>query len=66
MPVEIETLNKFMVAAGGKGIAMLNGPHRGVPFSADDALLLAAYLVSMAEHKASHTFEEVLNAVQNA
>ncbi len=66
MEEKIETLNKFMVTAGGKGIVMLNGPHRGMTFTADDALLLAAYLVSMAEHDAAHTFEEVLNAVQNA
>jgi hypothetical protein len=62
---EIDTLNKFGVASGGKGVTILMPPRSGVPFSADDALLLAAYLVSMAEHSAAHTFEDVLGAVQN-
>lgn len=61
---EIETFNKFMVAVSGRGIGMLN-PPRG-PMTADDALILAAYLVSIAEMDATHKFEEVLKAVQNA
>ncbi len=61
--MEIDTLNKFGLASGGKGFTILCLPR--VPFSADDALLLAAYLVAVAEPQASHKFEDVLRAVQS-
>ena len=66
--MEIDTMNKFMVGAGGrgKGFMMLNPPLRGQTISADDALLLAATLVAIAEHEASHSFAEVLQAVEGA
>lgn len=59
----IETMNKFFVATKGKEVIFL----MPIPcsMSADDAMLLAAYLVSMAEMDASHKFEEVLAAIQN-
>jgi hypothetical protein len=60
----IETFNKFLVAANGSGILIMN-PPRGV-ISNDDALLLAAYIVSMADHSASNDFEDILKAVQGA
>jgi hypothetical protein len=64
---DIETMNKWMVAGigGRRGFTMLAPPKSGVSFNADDALLVAAYLVSMAEPEASHKFEDVLKAVQN-
>ena len=62
MPDAINTFNKFLV--GSRGDRILIGAITP-EVSADDALLLAAYLVSMAEFKAAHTFKEVLNAVQD-
>jgi hypothetical protein len=35
-------------------------------FTPDEALALAAYLVSMAEHQSEFTFDQVLDAVQGA
>jgi len=62
---EIDTTNKFMVAArAGGGIVIINPP--GAPFSSNDALLLAAYLVSLAEPFASHGVAAVLAAVHDA
>jgi hypothetical protein len=60
---KIDTTNTFMVAAGGRGIAILNPPRTSI--TADEALLLAAWLVSIAEHSASQEFAEVLQAVQS-
>lgn len=60
----IDTTNKFIVAVSAGGILMMN-PPRG-PMKADDALLLAAWLVSMAEHEASAEFSDVLAAVQDS
>lgn len=59
-PSRVETFNKYLVGAQGGFLVLLN-PPRG-RFSHDDALLLAAYLVSMAT-ETTHTFEEVLEAV---
>lgn len=59
----INTLNEFIVASTRNGLVLMN-PPRG-SFSADRALVLAAWLVAMAEHQASHTFTEVLEAVQS-
>lgn len=62
MPKEIDTMNKFLVGFAAGGVLIMH-PPRG-PMSDDDALLLAAYLVSMtsAGHEA---FSEVLKAVEN-
>ena len=61
--MEIDTFNKFMVAVGGKDVILLKPiPQK---LSADDALLLAAYLVSTAEINTETKFEDVLKAVQN-
>jgi len=65
MTSQIDTFNKFVVGSTGKRIKILRQPWPPDGLSADDALLLAAYLVSMAESEASHTFAEVLEAVQN-
>lgn len=70
LPVSrIDTSNKFLVAAARDGgrhaLTMLNPPRQCVMISCDDALLLAATLVALAEPNASRTFAEVLEAVQN-
>lgn len=60
---EIETLNKFIVCSQGNDVMVMRFQPK---MSADDAMLLAAYLVSIAEScNPSHSFEEVLKAVQN-
>lgn len=61
----IDTFNKFGVAAQGRGLRLLNPPVNSI-ITADDALLLAAYLVCMAKYEASHDFTEVLAAVQGS
>lgn len=60
----INTTNKFMVGSQGDSIIFMNGvPWR---ISREDALLLAAYLVSMAEpFVKGPKFAEVLKAVQS-
>jgi hypothetical protein len=60
--VEIETFNKFLVGASGRGLTIMN-PPRG-PMTTDDALLLAAYLVAMAD-PGGDQFKPVLDAVLN-
>jgi len=62
---EIDTFNKFLVAAGGDNIVFLKPVPQNI--SGDDALLLAAYLVSMATAlPKQHSFAEVLAAVENS
>ena len=60
----IETLNKFMVGVIGPDVIV--GKFVGGRLSPQDALLLAAYLVAMAEIQTEQKFDEVLKAVQNA
>lgn len=63
---DIETANKFLVSARGNQILVLNHLALLAPLSADDALLLAANLVAIAEPGAAHSFQEVLTAVLDA
>ena len=58
---EIDTFNKFLVAGGGDGLVFL----KPVPLrlSEADALLLAAYLVTMVGD--DEQWGRVLKAVQN-
>jgi hypothetical protein len=65
MTEEIDTFNKFAVASSGTRIRILRPPWEGSDLSPDDALLLAAYLVALAEHDATHKFAEVLKAVES-
>lgn len=60
---KINTANKFMVGVQGKNIVVGMPPR--VPISPDDAMLFAAYLVSMAEMDTETKFEDVLEAIQN-
>ena len=59
MPGEID---RFMVSANSMGVALVRPPHGLMSY--DDALVLAAWLVSIADPQPSHTFKEVLEAVQ--
>jgi hypothetical protein len=64
--VEIETFNKFGVALAGKSVAILLPASLVGPIAPADAVLLAVYLVIMAEI-ADHTvtkFEDVRKAVE--
>lgn len=58
----IDTFNKFAVGHGAAGLTILLPPLGLV--KPDDALLLAAYLVALAEPSASHPFADVLAAVR--
>ena len=58
----IDTTNKFLVAMGGGGVEIMM-PPRG-PMTNADALLLAAYLVALAE-KNEDNFAKTLSAVRN-
>ncbi len=60
---EIETMNKYLVASV-KGGVIIGNPSRAV-LTPDDALLLAAWLVAIADGEGTHKFEDVLNAVQS-
>lgn len=59
----IDTTNKFLVAAHGTYLRIMNLPRE--PITADDAQLLAAYLVCMSQPYASREFSAVLEAVEN-
>ncbi len=58
----MDTSNKFGVSIQGGNIVLLNARH---VLSKDEALNLAAYLVSMAD-PGGDKFAEVLTAVQEA
>lgn len=61
---KIETLNQWMVGSQGKNVRIMNPPLGAL--SANEAMRLAAWLVTMAEMDATHKFEDVLKAVQNS
>jgi len=63
MNPEIDTTNKFCVASNGRNLVLLNPPLR--PFTPEEALVFAAYLVLMAGPFASFSFEEAKKAVEN-
>jgi hypothetical protein len=60
---KIDTFNKFLVGLRGETIVIVSPPL--APLSVDDALLLAAYLVVMADPD-GEKFEAVKAAVENA
>jgi hypothetical protein len=62
--VDIDTLNRFAVSAQNGRVVIVLFPW--VPLSPDDALLLAAWLVAIAEPTASQPFAAVLEAVTAA
>ena len=60
--MSLDTLNKFAVGGLGDSIVLLMPPQG--PITSEDALVLAAYLVALAEPRASHPFADVLAAVR--
>ena len=61
MTEEIDTTNRFVVAGQGEDLVfLLPVPQR---ITREDALLLAAYLVALADHE--NRFQAVLHAVMN-
>ena len=57
----MDVMNKFLVGAHGQRIVIQRMPETLTP---DDALLLAAWLVALAEPQATVTFHSVLKAVE--
>ncbi len=60
---KIDCTNKYLVGANATHVTLVIPPVG--PLTFDDALLLAAWLVAIAEQQASNTFDEVLAAVCN-
>ena len=58
----METLNKFIVGAMADQIVIMNPPR--APISREDALLLAAWLVAIAD-PIEDDFHAILNAVKD-
>jgi hypothetical protein len=54
--------NDFLVSANGNDIVILNPPHAGQHLTKADALLLAAWLVVLAEEDAGE-FEAIHTAI---
>lgn len=63
MSKEIDTTNRHVVGIQGDYIGMLI-PPRGL-MTTDEALTLAAWLVTLADYRGER-FKEILNAVQNS
>ena len=65
----IDIANRHAVAMRGSGsgqrLGMLLPPTRATEWTPEEALVLAAWLVSMAEPFAQVTFEDVLHKVHN-
>lgn len=61
----MEIINKHFVAVAGDQLTMLNPPRPREALSREDALLLAAWLVALAETKEGQ-FQALLTAVQNS
>jgi hypothetical protein len=60
---DIDTSNKFFVASQGDGLRIMNPRALAAGLTKDDALLLAAYLVTMAM-ATSEEFDAVRTAVE--
>lgn len=63
--VTLDIGNRCMVSARGKQIVIMNPPTRMTELTPTEALLLAAWLVAMAEFNSNLKFEDVLLKVQN-
>ena len=60
----METINKWLVGVQGDKI-VVGLPMRAARMSKEDALLLAAWLVTLASTDPAEDFEPILNAVLN-
>ena len=60
----MDTMNKFLVSRQGEFVLMLNPPKMGEPFSKQDALLFAAWLVAISAPD-NDEFENILRAVKS-
>ncbi len=63
MEKEINTINKFMVGVLGDNISIINLPALAKPISKSDALMLAAWLVCLADD--NDEFQNILKACLN-
>ena len=61
----INTINKYAVGVRGDVLVILNAPARGEWIAKEDALVLAAYLVALADPEVER-FLEVYAAVLSA
>ncbi len=59
---EIDISNKFMVAAQGDSIMVLNSPRR---MTTEDAMVFAAWIVAMASLHSKHPFADYYEKVCN-
>lgn len=59
---EIDTSNKYLVGSRGNGVVVISC---GLTLSANDAMNLAAWLVSVAQINTDVKFDDVLKAIQN-
>jgi hypothetical protein len=64
MPDEIDIFNRYGVALHGDKLVFLNPPYPREPLSRADALVLAAWLVALAD-PSQDKFPKVLEAVCN-
>lgn len=54
---QVDTSNRFMVAVQNRHVKILNPPTRLTELSADEAMVLAAWLVAIASIHSSAPFE---------
>ena len=59
---DIDTMNRCFISTDGRTVSSLMPLNSLKP---DDALVVAAYIVALAEHHASFTFEQAYAAVCN-
>lgn len=62
MTDDLDVTNKYLVAAAGPNIVILNPPRS---LSVDDAMVFAAWIVALAEYRAKTPFSDVLDKVQS-
>lgn len=61
--MEIDTFNKYLVSVKGECLLMLRPPQLGEALTKSEALLLAAYLVALADPEDAE-FPRMLKAVR--
>lgn len=63
----VNVCNQHVIASGGGGkrLTMLLPPTRATEWTPEEALVVAAWLVAMAEPFSSVPFEQVLHKVQS-